>query len=393
MLVYFDPWLAGVVLPTLIIVGLMAIPYIDTNPKGNGYYSFRERKWEIGVFLYGFLVLWSFLIITGTFLRGPNWNFFGPYEYWDPNKLVPLVNVDLSELIWVKALAMPLPKLWMIREIFGIALVVGYLGLPPLLAIGPFRRFYLKMGAAALLRRRVPLPDHDVAADQDGPALAVQSEVHRAHPGDLLQHVLRDAVEPMKPQEPIPHNYCDEQAERDLRAVESRAAGGHGPDRRLRLHPRLEVVPARVHAHAAGAHRVQELQVGEAEENKTQLADLDAQVKAQEQSTIARHRDAVRRRAEGARRVGREALRAPTRTTASPRRTSTPSATTPKRPSCSTAPTRRSSRPNTSGRTQHVDDLQAAPAGSDAPAATPRKARRRSLAEARSRTPRTRRKS
>src|SRR5438067_6516860 len=147
MLVYFDPWLAGVVLPTLIIVGLMAIPYIDTNPKGNGYYSFRDRKWEIGVFLYGFLVLWSFLIITGTFLRGPNWNFFGPYEYWDPNKLVPLVNVDLSELIWVKLLAMPLPKLWVIREIFGITLVIGYMGLPPLMALGPFRRFYLKMGA------------------------------------------------------------------------------------------------------------------------------------------------------------------------------------------------------------------------------------------------------
>src|SRR4051812_28940407 len=125
MLVYFDPWLAGVVLPTLIIVGLMAIPYIDTNPKGNGYYSFRERKWEIGVFLYGFLVLWSFLIITGTFLRGPNWNFFGPYEYWDPNKLVPLVNVDLSELIWVKLLGMPLPRLWIIRELPGIALVLG----------------------------------------------------------------------------------------------------------------------------------------------------------------------------------------------------------------------------------------------------------------------------
>ncbi len=147
MLVYFDPWLAGVVLPTLIIVGLMAIPYIDTNPRGSGYYSFRERKWEIGVFLYGFLVLWSFLIITGTFLRGPNWNFFGPYEYWDPNKLVPLVNVDLSELIWVKALGMPLPKMWLLREAFGIALVALYLGLPPALAIGPFRRFYLKMGA------------------------------------------------------------------------------------------------------------------------------------------------------------------------------------------------------------------------------------------------------
>jgi hypothetical protein len=148
MLVYFDPWLAGVVLPGLIIVGLMAIPYIDTNPKGSGYYSFRERKWEISIFLYGFLVLWSFLIITGTFLRGPNWNFFGPYEYWDPNKLVPLVNVDLSELVWVQWLGMPLPKLWPIRELPGIALVVGYLSLPPILARGPLRRFYLKMGAA-----------------------------------------------------------------------------------------------------------------------------------------------------------------------------------------------------------------------------------------------------
>ena len=31
MLVYFDPWIAGVVMPTLIIIGLIAIPYIDTN--------------------------------------------------------------------------------------------------------------------------------------------------------------------------------------------------------------------------------------------------------------------------------------------------------------------------------------------------------------------------
>ena len=146
MLVYFDPWLAGVVLPTLIIVGLMAIPYIDTNPRGNGYYSFRERKWEVGIFLYGFLVLWSFLIITGTFLRGPNWNFFGPYEYWDPGKLEPLVNIDLSELVWVKLMAMPLPKLWIIREAPGLILVALYLGLPIVLALKPFRRFYLKMG-------------------------------------------------------------------------------------------------------------------------------------------------------------------------------------------------------------------------------------------------------
>ena len=56
MLVYFDPWHAGVVLPTLIIVGLMIIPYIDINPKGNGYYCFKDRKNEILTFFLGFHV-------------------------------------------------------------------------------------------------------------------------------------------------------------------------------------------------------------------------------------------------------------------------------------------------------------------------------------------------
>src|ERR1700720_988472 len=58
MLVYFDPWLAGVAFPSLIIVGLMAIPYIDVNPKGNGYFTFKERRVEITLFLFGFLILW-----------------------------------------------------------------------------------------------------------------------------------------------------------------------------------------------------------------------------------------------------------------------------------------------------------------------------------------------
>src|SRR3978361_1509721 len=67
MLVYFDPWLAGVVLPGLIIVGLICIPDIDKNPKGNGYFTFKERSAEITIFLFGFAVLWSSLIVLGTF--------------------------------------------------------------------------------------------------------------------------------------------------------------------------------------------------------------------------------------------------------------------------------------------------------------------------------------
>jgi Cytochrome b(C-terminal)/b6/petD len=147
LLVYFDPWMAGVVLPSLIVVGLMAIPYIDTNPRGNGYYSFRERKFEILLFCFGFIILWVVLIILGTFMRGPNWNFFGPYEYWDPNKLVPLNNVSVSEIFWVKWLHTALPTFWLTREIPGILLIGGYMvALPFALSKTLFAKFYEKMG-------------------------------------------------------------------------------------------------------------------------------------------------------------------------------------------------------------------------------------------------------
>ncbi len=95
MLVYFDPWMAGVVLPSFIIMGLMLIPFIDVNPKGNGYYTFSERKVAVSIFLFGFGVLWISLIINGVFLRGPGWNFFLPGQKWDPHKIVALTNVDL----------------------------------------------------------------------------------------------------------------------------------------------------------------------------------------------------------------------------------------------------------------------------------------------------------
>src|SRR6266852_363055 len=68
MLVYFDPWIAGVVMPTLIILGLMVIPYIDTNPLGAGYYTWKQRKFEIGTFLFGFIILWVSMITIGGFL-------------------------------------------------------------------------------------------------------------------------------------------------------------------------------------------------------------------------------------------------------------------------------------------------------------------------------------
>jgi len=97
ILVYFDPWFAGVVLPSFIIVGLMVIPYIDINPKGNGYYCFKDRWFSISVFLFGFLVMWIVLIIMGTFFRGPGWYLFIPGQYWDVHKTVAITNVNITD--------------------------------------------------------------------------------------------------------------------------------------------------------------------------------------------------------------------------------------------------------------------------------------------------------
>ena len=151
MLVYYDPWLAGVVFPSLIMVGLIVLPYIDINPKGNGYYTFKERKFAITTFMFGFLILWALLIIYGTFLRGPNWNFFGPYEVWDLHKLEALTNINLSEYLF-RELGLnggKLPDNILLRESVGILLVLGYvIGGPWLLARKIMPAYYQKMGPA-----------------------------------------------------------------------------------------------------------------------------------------------------------------------------------------------------------------------------------------------------
>jgi hypothetical protein len=158
MLVYFDPWMAGVVLPSMIIVGLMAMPYIDTNKAGNGYYTIAQRKFAYVVFQYGFLVLWVVLILLGTFLRGPNWNFFGPYEYWDLHKLIPLNNVNLSDIIWVELLGTSRPTNILIRELPGILICLAYFTLVPaiLTRFSLFRKLiaqggYLRYSVLAVL--------------------------------------------------------------------------------------------------------------------------------------------------------------------------------------------------------------------------------------------------
>ena len=124
MLVYFDPWIAGVVLPCLIIVGLMLIPYLDPNPDGAGYYTFRERPLAISTFLFGFLGLWVGFIVIGVFFRGPGWNLYWPWEYWDPHKVVSEVTRDWPALFGMRDGRLAFAT--------GAATIVGWFSLGPL---------------------------------------------------------------------------------------------------------------------------------------------------------------------------------------------------------------------------------------------------------------------
>jgi len=159
MLVFFDASIAGVTLPVLIILGLCAIPYLDVNPRGNGYYTITERKFAYVVFQFGFLQLWIFLILIGTFLRGPGWAFFGPYEAHDPYKVDALSNISLSRCVWDVWLGTGMPEVdpdagfirrlatifW--RESVGLTVLAAYfLGLPVVLARSWLATYRTAMG-------------------------------------------------------------------------------------------------------------------------------------------------------------------------------------------------------------------------------------------------------
>ena len=124
MLVYFDPWIAGVVMPSIIMVGLMVFPYVDSNPLGNGYYTLKQRRFSLWMFGAGFL-MWIVLIVIGTFIRGPGWIWFWPGQTWDHNAVVFDKNVDLHDLLAQK-LHLAFLAVNPFKFIFGLLVVTGF---------------------------------------------------------------------------------------------------------------------------------------------------------------------------------------------------------------------------------------------------------------------------
>jgi len=73
MLVYFTPWVAGVAIPVLVVIGLMAVPYIDTGKRDTGGRVVFVHEKRIRTLFSTGLCLWIVLTVIGLYFRGPNW--------------------------------------------------------------------------------------------------------------------------------------------------------------------------------------------------------------------------------------------------------------------------------------------------------------------------------
>ncbi|MGB7925512.1 MAG: hypothetical protein WCF57_19900 [Pyrinomonadaceae bacterium] len=149
MLVYFDPWIAGVVMPSIIMIGLMAFPYVDSNPFGNGYYTYKQRRFALWMYGWGWL-MWIILIVIGTFIRGPGWIWFWPGQTWDHNAVVFDKNVDLPDLFGLTAYNLGGSAV-VLRIIFG-AIVVGAF----YLVAGLFLHWLMTRGGLERIDRGLP---------------------------------------------------------------------------------------------------------------------------------------------------------------------------------------------------------------------------------------------
>jgi menaquinol-cytochrome c reductase cytochrome b/c subunit len=74
LLRYLHPMIAGVIIPTLILVGLMTVPFVDRNPSNKP----GDRKLAITLFTMLFM-FGATLTIVGSFFRGTGFNWAWPW--------------------------------------------------------------------------------------------------------------------------------------------------------------------------------------------------------------------------------------------------------------------------------------------------------------------------
>jgi quinol-cytochrome oxidoreductase complex cytochrome b subunit len=76
LLSHVQPMVAGVIVPTVALVWLMFLPYLD---RGKGW-RIRDRKVVVVVFS-AVAVAALVLTVIGTFFRGPGWSWVWPWQH------------------------------------------------------------------------------------------------------------------------------------------------------------------------------------------------------------------------------------------------------------------------------------------------------------------------
>ena len=74
--------IGGILLPGVLVLAAIVWPYFDKSPRGAiGVWFARERKWQNVAFI---LIVAMILILTfvGTFMRGPFWELYMPWQNW-----------------------------------------------------------------------------------------------------------------------------------------------------------------------------------------------------------------------------------------------------------------------------------------------------------------------
>jgi menaquinol-cytochrome c reductase cytochrome b/c subunit len=75
LLRYFHPMIAGITIPTFLLIGLAAVPFVDRNPSVKP----GDRKVAITLFTMMFM-FGATLTIIGCFFRGPGYNWVWPWS-------------------------------------------------------------------------------------------------------------------------------------------------------------------------------------------------------------------------------------------------------------------------------------------------------------------------
>ena len=74
LLRYFHPMVAGVTIPGIALLILMAAPYFDKNP------SMRPENRKLAVMMFTmFMMFWAILVLAGSFFRGPSFEWVWPW--------------------------------------------------------------------------------------------------------------------------------------------------------------------------------------------------------------------------------------------------------------------------------------------------------------------------